>query len=106
VRAECRVAGDPGVIVLNCEIVEAYRLTNSELSALIKSDRPELERQAALYTGNRRHLPIANKSAIIADDGMATGSTAKAATRALRRRGPANMVLALPVAPRVVFDEL
>jgi putative phosphoribosyl transferase len=100
------VAGDPDDIVLNHEIVEAYGLTNSELRILINRERPELERRVALYTRDRNHVSIANKTAIIVDDGMATGTTAKVAIRALRRRGPQKIVLALPVAPKVVVDDL
>ena len=104
--AAALVAGDPDDIVLNQEIVEAYRLSESELSALVKCERPELERRVALYIGNRQRVPVANKTAIIVDDGMATGTTAKAAIRALRRRGPAKIVLALPVAPAEVIEEM
>jgi putative phosphoribosyl transferase len=100
------VAGDPDDVVLNREIVEAYRLTDSELRALINSERPELARRVALYIGDRQQVPVENKTAIIVDDGMATGTTAKVAVRALRRRGPTKIVLALPVAPKVVMDEL
>ena len=104
--AAALVAGDPDDIVLNNEIVEAYRLTDSDLRALINRERPELKRRVALYIGNRRRVPVANKTAIIVDDGMATGTTARAAIRALRRRGPAKIVLALPVAPKEVIDDL
>jgi putative phosphoribosyl transferase len=100
------VAGDPDDIVLNHEIVEAYGLTNSELRILINRERPELERRVALYTRDRHRVSIANKTAIVVDDGMATGTTAKVAIRALRRRGPRKIVLALPVAPSAVVDDL
>jgi putative phosphoribosyl transferase len=104
--AAALVAGDPDDIVLNHEIVEAYRLTDSELRVLINRERPELERRVALYVGSRRQVAVANKTVIIVDDGMATGTTAKAAIRALRRRRPRKIVLALPVAPKEVIDEL
>lgn len=104
--AAALVAGDPDDIVLNRDIVEAYQLTDSELRVLISRERSELERRVALYRGNRRQVPVANKTAILVDDGMATGATAKAAIRALRRRGPRKIVLALPVAPKQGIDDL
>jgi putative phosphoribosyl transferase len=104
--AAALVAGIPDDIVLNHDIVEAYGLTNSDLRVLINRERPELERRVALYTRDRHHVSIANRTTIIVDDGMATGTTAKVAIRALRRRGPRKIVLALPVAPKVVVDDL
>lgn len=100
------VAGDPDDIVLNPDTVEAHGLTDSELRVLIDRERPELARRVALYLGARHQVPVTNKTAIIVDDGMATGTTAKVAIRALRRRGPAKIVLALPVAPKEVIDDL
>jgi putative phosphoribosyl transferase len=104
--AAALVAGDTDDIVVNREIVEAYGLTNSELTALIDRERPELERRVALYIGHRGQVSIENRTAIIVDDGMATGTTAKVAIRAVRRRGPAKIVLALPVAPSEVIEEI
>ncbi len=104
--AAALVAGDPDDIVLNPDIVEAYGLTDSELRVLINRERPELARRVALYLGTRRQVPVTNKTAVLVDDGMATGTTAKAAIRALRRRGPAKIVLALPVAPAEVIAVL
>jgi putative phosphoribosyl transferase len=104
--AAALVAGNPDDIVLNHDIVEAYGLTNSDLRVLVNRERPELERRVALYTRDRRHLLIANKTAIIVDDGVATGTTAKVAIRALRRRGPRKIVLALPVGPKSIVEDL
>ncbi len=100
------VAGEPVDIVLNHEIVEAYDLTPADLSSLVSIERKELDRRLAAYDIGRGPVSIANKTVIVVDDGMATGTTAKAALRALRRRGPARIVLAVPVAPSDVVDEL
>ncbi|MBB6408909.1 phosphoribosyltransferase [Mesorhizobium sangaii] len=93
------VDGDPGDVVLNREIVEAYSLDDDELRVLIAQERPELERRCIAYRGNRRPLPIAGKTAIIVDDGAATGTTMKVAIRALRHRLPREIIVAVPVSP-------
>ncbi|WP_348643697.1 phosphoribosyltransferase family protein [Mesorhizobium sp. B2-6-4] len=73
------VDGQPGDVVLNREIVEAYALDDDELRVLIAKERPELERRCLAYRGNRRPLSIAGKTAIIVDDGAVTGTTMKVA---------------------------
>ena len=59
----------------------------------------EIERRRALYLANRAREPLAGRTAIVVDDGIATGTTVRAALRGLRQRGPARRVLAVPVAP-------
>jgi len=93
------VDGDPPDVVLNREIVEAYCLDDDGLRALIANERPELERRRLAYRGKHPPLSIAGKTAIIVDDGIATGTTMKVAIRALRRRSPREIVVAAPVAP-------
>ena len=100
------VDGDPPDVVLNREIVEAYSLGDDELGALIRQERPELDRRRLAYRGKRPPLSIAGKTAIIVDDGAATGTTMKVAIRALRRRAPRQIIVAIPVAPRDTVAEL
>ncbi|MFA6157564.1 phosphoribosyltransferase [Mesorhizobium sp.] len=100
------VDGDPPDVVLNREIVEAYALDDSELRILIAQERPELERRRLAYRGKRLPLSIAGKTAIIVDDGVATGTTMKVAIRALKRRSPRQIVVAVPVAPPDILAEL
>lgn len=100
------VDGDPPDVVLNREIIEAYALGNSTLAELIKRERPELERRRAAYRGDRHPLSVDGKTAILVDDGAATGTTMKVAIRALRRRSPRAIVVALPVAPPETIAEL
>ncbi|MER8433308.1 phosphoribosyltransferase [Mesorhizobium caraganae] len=94
------VDGDPGDVVLNREIVETYALDESELRVLIANERPELERRRAAYRGKTTPISIAGKTAIIVDDGAATGTTMKIAIRALERRSPREIVVAIPVSPQ------
>lgn len=100
------VDGDPPDVVLNREIVEAYSLGDDELGALIRQERPELDRRRLAYRGKRPPLSIAGKTAIIVDDGAATGTTMKVAIRALRHRAPRQIIVAIPVAPRETVAEL
>jgi len=99
------VDGNPPEVVLNREIIEAYGLNDDELAVLVARERPELERRRAVYRGKRQPLSVKGKTAILVDDGAATGTTMKVAARAIRRRSPAQLILALPVAsPHAVSD--
>jgi putative phosphoribosyl transferase len=100
------VDGDPPDVVLNRGIVEAYGLGNSELAELIKLERPELERRRLAYRGGRHPLSVDGKTAILVDDGAATGTTMKVVVRALKRRSPREVIIALPVAPAETVAEL
>lgn len=100
------VDGNPPDVVLNREIVEAYNLDDSELRMLVERERPELERRRVVYLGDRGPISVAGKTAILVDDGAATGTTMKVAIRALKRRSPREIVVALPVAPPEAVAEL
>lgn len=100
------VDGEPGDVVVNREIVEAYSLDDDELRVLIAVERPELERRRLVYRGMRPPLSIAGKTAIIVDDGAATGTTMKVAIRALKRRSPREIIVAVPVSPKETVAEL
>ena len=62
-------------------------------------ERTELERRARRFRAGRQRIPLAGRTAIVVDDGIATGSTARAACRVARAQGAARVVLAVPVAP-------
>ncbi|BCH31954.1 phosphoribosyltransferase [Mesorhizobium sp. L-8-10] len=100
------VDGSPPDIVLNREIIEAYGLDDSELRLLVNRERPELERRRLTYRSGRQAKSVSGKTAILVDDGAATGTTMKVAIRALRRRSPREIVVALPVAPPDTIAEL
>ena len=93
------VDGNPPDIVLNREIVEAYGLDEAEIARLVAAERPELDRRRMAYRGRRHPLSVTGKSVIIVDDGAATGTTMKVALRAMKRRSPQDILIALPVAP-------
>lgn len=100
------VDGNPPDVVRNREIVEAYRLDDAEVAALVAQERPELERRRRAYRGDRQPLSVTGRTAILVDDGAATGTTMKVALRALKRRSPREVVVALPVAPPETAAEL
>lgn len=79
--------------------VELTGTSEEELDAVIAAETAELERRRRLYRGEREPLAVEGRSAILVDDGIATGATAVVAARALKARGAAKVVLAVPVAP-------
>lgn len=71
-----------------------------DVDAMARRELAEIARRRALYLRGCAPVPLAGRTAIAVDDGVATGATMRAALRALRRPGPARLVLAVPVAPR------
>jgi putative phosphoribosyl transferase len=71
-----------------------------------RAERLEISRRRAAYLRDRPPLPVEGKTAVVVDDGIATGTTVRAALQALRRRKPARLVLAVPVAPPDVIAAL
>jgi putative phosphoribosyl transferase len=91
--------GEDGVKVINPEVVRAARVTAAELATVEARERAEVARRVARYRGGRRRVPLRGKVAVVVDDGIATGSTARAACQIARALGAAKVVLATPVAP-------
>jgi predicted phosphoribosyltransferase len=87
-----------GVVVINDEVLDALRIPWDMVESEISRERMELTRRELLYRGDRRPLDVAGRIVILVDDGLATGSTMRAAVRALRRRQPAKIVVAVPTA--------
>ena len=91
--------GEDGVRIINDEIVGMARISESDLAAVEARERAELERRARRFRGDRPRIPLTGRTAVIVDDGIATGSTARAACQVARAEGAARVVLATPVAP-------
>jgi putative phosphoribosyl transferase len=87
-----------GVHVLSEEAVRALRLSEAELQALIARTDHELRERLHRYRGAREPIELRGRTAILIDDGLATGSSALAALGSLRERGAKRLVLAVPVA--------
>ena len=85
------------VVVVNDEVIEALKISPEELKAEVENESRELERREAIYRGGRPLAAVKGKTVILIDDGLATGSTMRAAVAALRRQEPAQIVVAVPV---------
>ena len=91
--------GEAGAIVLNHPLIASIGLPPEVLADVIRTERAELERRLARYRGDRPAVPVAGRTVIVVDDGLATGTSARAAIQVLRRRGAQRIILAVPVAP-------
>jgi predicted phosphoribosyltransferase/dienelactone hydrolase len=91
--------GEDGARVLNDEVVRLAHITRAELAAVEKRERAELERRASRFRAARPRIDLNGRTALIVDDGIATGSTARAACQVARAHGATRVVLAAPVAP-------
>ena len=91
--------GEGGTRVVNEDVLRAARVTGRELAAVEAEQRAELTRRALRFRGERPRVPLAGKVVVVVDDGIATGSTARAACAVVRSEGAARVILAAPVAP-------
>jgi len=97
--------GEGGVRVINDEVVRMAEVSAPELAAVEERERVEVDRRARRFRGERPRVPVVGRTAVVVDDGIATGSTARAACRVARALGAARVVLAVPVAPPSVIAE-
>ena len=93
------VDGAAPVTVRNEEVIRLCGIGEQEFAATRDEQLAEIERRRTKYIGDRPHPDVAGRTAIIVDDGIATGATIRAALQATRTRNPAKLVLAVPVAP-------
>ena len=87
-----------GVRVLNTAIVDALGIPTAAIDAIAREEEAELARREREYRGDRPAPDVQGKVVILVDDGLATGATMRAAVAALRRLGPARVVVAVPTA--------
>jgi predicted phosphoribosyltransferase len=87
-----------GVVLLDEQLVATLGVSTRALDALVAAERAELARRERVYRQGRPPLAVAGRTVILVDDGMATGASMRAAVASLRRRGPARIVVAVPVA--------
>jgi putative phosphoribosyl transferase len=94
-----------GVRVLNEDVVKYLRIPKSVIDLVAEFEMEELERRELAYRGNRSEPDVSGKTVILIDDGLATGSTMRAAAEALRQQQPARIVVAVPVSAPQTCDE-
>ncbi len=95
-----------GVRVMNEDVVTWYRPSASAIEAVTRAELAELERRERAYRDSRPPLPVEGRTVILVDDGLATGSTMRAAVLALRRLRPSRVVVAVPVGARETCEAL
>jgi predicted phosphoribosyltransferase len=91
--------GEDGARIINREVFALSGVTQAGLADLEAREQAELARRIRRFRGNRARVPLAGRVAVIVDDGIATGSTARAACQVARALGASRVVLAVPVAP-------
>ena len=95
-----------GVVVLNQDIVHALNISDEVIRGVVAREQEEIELRERVYRGGRPSLPLRRHAVILVDDGLATGSSMRAAVTAIRDRDPASIVVAAPVAAASTCDEL
>jgi putative phosphoribosyl transferase len=86
-----------GVRQINRDVVDALGIPGTVIDAVAAREQRELERREQAYRGRRAPLALINKTLILVDDGLATGSTMRAAVMAARQQQPARVIVAVPV---------
>jgi putative phosphoribosyl transferase len=94
------------VLVINDDVVNWLGISGAEIDAVAQREMQELERRDRLYRGNRPLPQVKNRTVILVDDGIATGSTLRAAIAALRQQQPQQIIVAVPIAPTSVCQQL
>jgi len=95
-----------GVRILDRDTIEGLGITRLDIERVTRAEKQELERREQSYRGGRLPLDVSGLTVILVDDGIATGSSMRAAIRALRQMKPARIVLAVPVAPPFTCSQL
>ncbi|OMC54745.1 phosphoribosyl transferase [Mycobacterium sp. IS-2888] len=95
-----------GGVVMNDNVISSLHITDEQVREVIDSETAELERRERAYRGGRPLSDPAGKTVILVDDGIATGASMMAAVRAIRAARPRSIVVAVPVGPESVCQEL
>jgi putative phosphoribosyl transferase len=99
------VDGESPDLVYNESVMAAVGISHVDIGELAKAQLQEIERRRRIYIGDREPAGVQGKTVIVVDDGIATGTTARAALQGLRRRAPKRLVLAVPVgSPDAIAD--
>jgi predicted phosphoribosyltransferase len=92
--------------IINYEVVDQLGIGQNTIDAVTEREREELRRREELFRGHRKPHELRGKTVILVDDGVATGSTMRAAIAALRQLGPAKIIIAVPVVAPDTYRQL
>jgi predicted phosphoribosyltransferase len=95
-----------GIRVMNPDVLQALRVPQSVIDEVVANEARELARRERLYRGDRPFPDLKGRTVILVDDGLATGSTMRAAAQALRQHQPARIVVAVPTAAAETCQDL
>src|SRR5579871_2673153 len=95
-----------GVRVLDRETIRALQISQVDIAAVTAREQQELKRREVAYRGDQPALPVAGKTIIVVDDGIATGASMLAGIHALRELRPAKIVIAVPIAAPEAYARL
>lgn len=98
--------GDDPSITINEDVARVTGLGDAEIRRLAERELPEIRRRRALYLGGRPPEPLAGRTVVVVDDGVATGATLRAALRLIRSAGATRVLAAVPVGPAETIAEL
>ena len=91
--------GEGGARIVDREVVSATRVSEAEFAVVEERERVELGQRARRFRGKRPRISLEGRTVVVVDDGIATGSTARAACQVARAQGATRVILAVPVAP-------
>ena len=94
-----------GIRVLNEDVVNALKIPSHVVDAVASREQREVDRRNRMYRGRRPRPDVRDRTVLLVDDGLATGSTMRAAVAALRKQQPARIVVAVPTASPDVCEE-
>ncbi|MCO6177142.1 MULTISPECIES: phosphoribosyltransferase [Ciceribacter] len=100
------VDGDKPEVVRNEDVIRYAGVSDKDFDAACRKQLEEIERRRGIYLKGREPVPVGGRTAIIVDDGVATGATLKAALKGLAAKNPRHIVVAMPVIPASLIPEL
>ena len=97
--------GSGGVIVKNENVIQQAGISNEQFDEVVLKEKKDLEQREKRYRGSRPNINLEGKTVILVDDGLSTGASMRAVLKALKKRNPAKIVIAVPTAPKDTCEE-